>query len=319
LGKDYYQILGVSEAASPDEIKKQFRKLAMKYHPDRNHGDKAAEDKFKGISEAYDTLSDPKKKQEYDTMRKYGAFAGAGASGGSGGFGGGGFDFSQLFRQGGGPGGGFQTFRSSGMDGLNGFEDILNSFFGGGQGGFSFSRGGRPGARQGRRRAQRAPNVEASLVVNFMESVRGTRRELVIQPTGKKLKVRIPAGIENGGKIRLKGQGQPDPFSGQFSDLIITVKVMPDQNFERKGNDVYTKVKVSFKDAILGTKVQVKTLTKTISLNLKPGTQPGALMRLKGQGLSVGDKHGDCYVRIEVELPETITDEQRKMLEGWEG
>ena len=318
MGNDYYQILGVSESASPDEIKKQFRKLAMKYHPDRNHGDKAAEDKFKGISEAYDTLSDPKKKQEYDTMRKYGAFTGAGASGGPGGFGGGGFDFSQMFRQGSGPRG-FQTFRSSGMDGMNGFEDILNSFFGGGQGGFSFSAGGRGARRAGARRARRAPNVEASLVVNFMESVRGTMRQLTIQPTGKKLKVRIPAGIEDGGKIRLKGQGQPDPFSGQFSDLIITVKVMPDQNFERKGNDVYTKVKVSFKDAILGTKVQVKTLTKTVALNLKSGTQPGTLMRLKGQGLAVGNKTGDCYVRIEVEIPETLTENQRKMLEEWEG
>ena len=317
MSKNYYDILGVSESASPDEIKKQFRKLAMKYHPDRNHGDKAAEDKFKGISEAYDTLSDPKKKQEYDTMRKYGAFAGAGASGGPGGFGGGGFDFSQMFRRGGGPRG-FQTFRSSGMEGLNGFEDILNSFFGGGSG-FSFSTGGRGARRAGARRAQRVPNVEASLVVNFMESVRGTTRQLAIHPTGKKLKVKIPAGIEDGGKIRLKGQGQPDPFSGQFSDLIITVKVMRDQNFERKGNDVYTKVKVSFKDAILGTKVQVKTLTKTVSLNLKPGTQPGALMRLKGLGLSVNGKQGDCYVRIEVEIPETLTEEQRKMLEEWEG
>jgi DnaJ-class molecular chaperone len=294
VGKDYYQTLGVSETASPEEIKKRFRKLAMKYHPDRNHGDEAAEDKFKEISEAYETLSDPKKKQEYDTMRKYGAFAGAGG----GGPGGGGFDFSQFFRQGGGPGGGFQTFRSSGVDGLNGFEDILNSFFSGG-GGFSFSTGGGRGGRQRGQRVQRAPNVEASIAVSFWESVRGTTRELSIQPTGKKLKVRIPVGIENGGKIRLKGQGQPDPHTGQFSDLIITVKV-------------------SFKDAILGTKVDVKTLTKKVSLTLKPGTQPGTLMRLKGQGLSVGDKQGDCFVRIEVEIPTTLTEEQRKLLEGWD-
>jgi len=313
MGKDYYQILGVGESASPEEIKKQFRKLAMKHHPDRNHGDKASEDKFKEISQAYDTLSDPKKKQEYDTLRKYGAFAGAGA-----GSPGGGFDFSQFFRQGGGPGG-FQTFRSSGIDGLDGFEEILNSFFSGGGGSFSFSTGGGRGARQGRQRAQHASNLEISVVVNFMESVRGTVRQLTLQPTGKKLKVKIPAGIEDGGKIRLKGQGQPDPFSGQFSDLIITVKVMPDQNFERKGNDVYTRVKVSFKDAILGAKVQVKTLTKTVSLNLKPGTQPGSLMRLKGQGLSADGKQGDCFVRIEVELPTTLTEEQRKMLEEWEG
>jgi len=317
MAKDFYQVLGVSESATPEEIKKRFRKLAMKYHPDRNHGDKAAEDKFKEISEAYDTLSDPKKRQEYDTIRKYGgSFAGAGA-GGPGGPGGG-FDFSQFFRQGGGPAGGFQTFRSSGIDGMNGFEDILSSFFsGGGRGGFSFSTGGR-GGRRGQRRAQAAPHLETSIAINFMEAVRGTTRQLTLQPTGKKLKVKIPAGIENGGKIRLKGQGQPDPFSGKFSDLIITVKVMPDQNFERKGNDVYTRVKVSFKEAILGAKVQVKTLTKTVSLTLKPGTQPGTLMRLKGQGLAVGGKTGDCFVRIEVELPTTLTEKQRKMLQEWD-
>ncbi|MDH3891496.1 MAG: J domain-containing protein [candidate division Zixibacteria bacterium] len=320
MSKDFYDILGVNDSASADEIKKQFRKLAMKYHPDRNHGDKAAEDKFKTISEAYETLSDPKKKQEYDTMRKYGAFTGAGAGGG------GQADFSQFFRQGGPRGGGFQTFRSGGLDGLDGFEDILNSLFGGGGGGsaeFSFSTGGRPKRGRGRQQRQQnqqgVPNLEASVAIGFMEAVQGTTRELTLQPIGRKLKVKIPAGINNGGKIRLRGQGQPDPYTGQNSDLIITVNVMPDKDFERKGNDVYTKVKVSFKDAILGTTVGVKTLTKRVSLTLRPGTQPGTLMRLKGLGLAVGNKTGDCYVRIDVEIPETITDEQRKVLEEWEG
>ena len=313
MSKDYYEILGVGESASPDEIKKQFRKLAMKYHPDRNHGDKAAEDKFKTISEAHETLSDPNKKQEYDTMRKYGAFTGAGHGGG------GQADFSQFFRQGGGPRGGFQTFRSGGLDGLEGFEDILGSLFGGkGGGSFSFSTGGQPGrGRRRQQRVQKAPNLEASVTINLMEAVRGTQRELTLQPIGRKLKVKIPAGIDSGAKIRLRGQGQPDPYTGKNSDLIITVNVMPDKDFERKGNDVYTKVKVSFKDAILGTKLDVKTLTKKVSLTLKPGTQPGTLMRLKGLGLAVADKTGDCYVRIDVEIPETLTDEQRKMLEEW--
>ncbi len=316
MSKDFYEILGVSESASPKEIKKQFRKLAMKYHPDRNHGDQTAENKFKTISEAYETLSDPKKKQEYDTMRKYGAFAGGGPGGGE--FGGGQPDFSQFFRQGGPQRRGFQTFSSGGLDGLEGFEDILNSLFGGGGGSFNFSTGGQPGRGRGRQqRQQRVPNLEASVTISFMEAVRGAQRELTLQPIGRKLKVKIPVGIDNGGKIRLRGQGQPDPYTGQNSDLIITVKVMPDQNFERKGNDVYTKVKVSFKDAILGTKVDVKTLTKNVSLTLKPGTQPGTLMRLKGLGLAVGKKTGDCYVRIDVEIPTTLTDEQRKLLEGW--
>jgi DnaJ-class molecular chaperone len=315
VSKDFYDILGVSESSTPDEIKKQFRKLALKYHPDRNQGDQAAENKFKTITEAYETLSDPKKKQEYDAMRKYGAFAGAGTGGR------GQADFSQFFRQGGGPGG-FQTFRSGGLDGLEGFEDILSSLFGGGRGsgGFSFSTGGRQGrTRRQQQRQQRVPNLEASVTIAFMEAVRGTQRELSLQPIGTKLKVKIPAGIDSGGKIRLRGQGQPDPYTGKNSDLIITVKVMPDKDFERKGNDVYTKVKVSFKDAILGTKVDVKTLTKSVSLTLKPGTQPGTLMRLKGLGLAVGKTTGDCYVRIEVEIPTTLTDEQRKALEKWEG
>ena len=311
MSKTFYDTLGVGESASPDEIKKQFRKLAMKYHPDRNHGDKAAEDKFKTISEAHETLSDPTKKQEYDNMLKYGAFTGAGSGGG-----GGQADFSHLFRQGGGQRGGFQTFRSGGLDGLEGFEDILSSLFGGG-GGFSSSTGRQGGRRRNQQRQQKVPNLETSVSIAFMEAVRGTQRELTLQPIGRKLNVKIPAGIDNGGKIRLRGQGQPDPYTGKNSDLIITVKVMPDQNFERKGNDVYTKVKVSFKDAILGTKTKVKTLTKTVSLNIKPGTQPGTLMRLKGLGLAVGKKTGDCYVRIDIEIPETITDEQRKTLEEW--
>ncbi len=317
VSRNYYDILGVSESATPEEIKKQFRKLAMKYHPDRNHGDKTAEDKFKKISEAYETLSDPARRQEYDNMRKYGAFAGAGAAGG--GFGNGQFDFSQFFRQGGGPRGGFQTFRTGGLDGLDGFEEILNSFFGGSGGHFSFSTGARSGQHTQQQRTQAAPNLEATVTISFIEAVRGTSRELTLQPGGRKLRVKIPAGIDDGGRIRLRGQGQPDPFTGKNSDLIITVKVMPDQNFERKGNDIYTKVKVSFRDAILGTKVPVKTLTRTVSLKLKPGTQPGTLMRLKGQGLSVGGKQGDCYVRIDVELPTTLTEKQRRMLEEWEG
>ncbi|MDF1543887.1 MAG: DnaJ C-terminal domain-containing protein [bacterium] len=306
MSKNFYDILGVSESASEAEIKKSFRKLAKEYHPDRHHGDKKAEEKFKEISEAYETLSNDKKKAQYDQMLKYGAFAGAG--GGQAGMNG--QDFSQFFRQGSGRGGGgFQTF---GSGGLGGMEDILSQLFGG-QGGDIFS-GGRSG-RGRRQQPQRGGNVTADLSVSFMDSVNGTER--LVDVGGKRLKIKIPRGINNGGKIRLKGQGQPSPMGGPSGDLIIKVTVMPDKKFERKGNDIYSSVEVSFRDAILGTKVQVETLTQKISLTLPPGTQPGTKMRLKGQGLAVGKKQGDMFVTINVSIPSTITEEQKKILEGW--
>jgi DnaJ-class molecular chaperone len=313
MGKSYYDILGVSENASPEEIKKAFRTLAKKYHPDRNPGDKTAEEKFKEISAAHETLSDPKKRQEYDMMRKYGAFTGAGARPGGAGFGGADFDFSDLFRQGKGGRGGFQTFRFSGSPGIDGFEDIISSFFGGGD---PFA-GGR---KRRRPRVQKGANLTAELSISFMEAVNGTKRTITIGQTSKKLAVSIPKGIEDGGKIRLAGQGMPGPQGvpgAQNGDLIITVRVMPDQQFERKGNDIYTSVVVSFKEAILGVQKEVRTLSKKVMLRIPPGTQPGTRMRLKGQGLAVTGSQGDLYVEIKVEIPKTLTEEQKKMLEGW--
>jgi len=309
MGKNFYDILGVSENASPEEIKKAFRTLAKKYHPDRNPGDKTAEAKFKEISEAHETLSNSKKKAEYDTMRKYGAFTGAGARPGGAGSGGADFDFSDLFRQGAGGRGGFQTFRfgSSGIDGL---EDIISSFFGGAD---PFA-----GTRTRRRpRMQRGADLTASLSISFMESINGTKRTITIGQTGKKLAVRIPKGIEDGGKIRLAGQGMPGPPGGQNGDLIIMVHVMQDEQFRREGNDIHTSVTISFKQAILGCKVNVKTLTKTVALTVPTGTQPGTKMRLKGQGLAVSGSQGDLYVEIKVDIPKTLTEEQRRMLEEW--
>ncbi len=307
MSKNYYDILGVGETASDEEIKKKFRSLAKKYHPDKNRGDKVAETKFKEISEAYDTLSDKKKRQEYDTIRKYGgSFAGA-RPGGGGGFPGG-FDFSDFMSQGQGGQGGFQSFRSGGGS-INGMEDLLSQLFGGSQ-----SQGG-----FGRRRQQipKAQDLTATLSVSFMEAAKGSNKKIHINQNNKVLNVKIPAGIENWGKIRLTGQGMPGYRGQKNGDLIITVQVMSDKNFERKGNDVYTKVNISFKDAILGTKTKVKTLTKTIMLAIPPGTQPGTQMRLKGQGLSVADKQGDLFVKILIEIPTTITDEQKKILEEW--
>ncbi|UCG62288.1 MAG: DnaJ domain-containing protein [Candidatus Zixiibacteriota bacterium] len=309
MEQDYYKTLGVSENASPEEIKKAFRGLAKKYHPDKNKGDKEAERRFKEISAAYEVLSDAKKKAEYDTMRKYGAYAGGGRPGG--------FDpnqFSQFWERKG-PNGGTFSFQMSSADGFDQFEDILSSLFGG--------RGGSPESifenDLHRARPRKAQDLTAELPISFMESVNGATRTISVGNTGKKLKVKIPRGIDDGEKIRLAGQGQPG-YNGQASgDLIITVKVMPDQNFERKGNDVYTSVSISFMDAIKGARVQVKTLTKKVSLTVPPGTQPGTSMRLKGQGLAVGGKQGDLYVTINIEIPKNLTDKQRKLLDEWEG
>lgn len=334
MAKTYYDNLGVSEDASADDIKRAFRKMAKKYHPDRNQGNDAAEARFKEVSEAYDTLSDPRKKQEYDTMRKYGAFAGQGARGGGfpgGGGPPGGFDFGDLFSSGGGPQGGFQSFRSGGTGGMGGLDEILKQFFGGGTAsgpftsgnspfegcnrGGAHNRGGAPGGRpaDGRRGA----DLAATMDVSFLEAAKGTTR-LISLSNGKKLKVKIPPGTEDGYKMRLAGQGQPGMRGVNSGDLIITVRVMSDQNFERNGNDIYSKVTISFKEAILGCKVQIDTLSKKISLSVPPGTQPGALLRLKGQGLAVGGKQGDQFIRINVEVPRHISPEQKKMLEEWD-
>lgn len=308
MGKDYYASLGVKEDASAEEIKKTFRSLAKKYHPDRNKGDAAAEAKFKELSEAYETLSDPKKREEYDMLRRYGGQPG---QGGPNPFAGGGaqeFDFGSFFGQGGPRQGGF-TFRTSGgFDESIDLNEILGQFFGGGS---PFGQ-----ARQQRPRVQKGADLHADVTVTFDEMVKGSRRRLNLSD-GRKIDVKIPAGIEHGKKLRLSGQGQQGLYGGRNGDLIITVKVMPDQNFERKGNDVYTTATISFKDAILGAKVNVKTLTKSVTLSVPAGTQPGAKMRLKGQGLAVGGKQGDLFVEIKVEIPKDISDKQRKLLEEW--
>ncbi len=311
---NYYDILGVKEDASPDEIKREFRKLAKKFHPDRHKGDKHFENKFKEISEAYDTLSNPQKKEQYDMMRKYGhSGTGAGPQGFNPN------DFGQFFRQGNKRQGGFQSVNMGGMDDMGDLSDILSQLFGGGGGQSPFGNQQQKqhpfGFGQHQNQPTRGHDLKANLSISFMEMVNGTER--TIKVGGKKIKIKIPKGIKNRDKIKLHGMGQESVNGGEKGDLIITVGVMKDQKFERKGNDIYTSVKVSFKDAILGTKVQAETLTKKIAMTIKPGTQPGTLMRLKGMGLAVGDKNGDLFVKVEIDIPEKITDEQRELLNKW--
>jgi len=324
MNTDFYKTLGVAEDAGADEIKKVYRRLAKKYHPDRHKGDKAAEARFKEISEAYDTLKDPQKRAEYDNMRKYGAFAGGNAFAGGGpfpggqpgGFGGG-FDFSQFMR--GGQQGG-ANFHFDNASGVSGFEDILSSLFGGGVNtGSPFGSRRSQSERGRRRRTARGSDIHLTVNISFQEMATGTSRTISTRDKSKKISVRIPAGIRHRGKVRLRGQGHLGSYGGQQGDLIITVRVMPDQNFERKGNDIHSSVEISFIDAIKGCKANVKTLTKTVALTIPPGTQPGTKMRLKGMGLEIGGKQGDQYVEIKVKIPKTLSENQQKLLDEWEG
>ncbi|MCX6835614.1 MAG: J domain-containing protein [candidate division Zixibacteria bacterium] len=160
--------------------------------------------------------------------------------------------------------------------------------------------------------------MATTFAIPFMESVTGVTKTLRAGRGGKTIRVKIPAGIEDGGRIRVKGQGQPGLYGGRNGDLIIEVRVMPDQYFKREGNDVHTSVEVSFIEAIKGCKREVRTLTRTVSLTIPPGTQPGTKLRLKGMGLSVGNDTGDQYVEVKVTLPTTLSEKQKRLIEEWE-
>lgn len=307
MNKDYYRTLGVSENADDKQIKAAYRRLAKQYHPDRNKGDANAENKFKEIGEAYDVLKDVARRREYDTYRRYGARAfNTGPhtgfherSAGSGNpFGPGSFSFN---------------LNGENIDDLGSIEEMLSAFFGGRAAGPADPfRSKRSGVHTG---PKRGTDLAANIEIPFLEAVSGSRRMLTIGQ--RRLRVRIPAGIDTGGKIRLRGQGEPGLFGGPNGDLIITVKVMPNEHFERKGNDIYSSVEISFVDAIKGCKVQAKTLTKTVSLTVPPGTQPGTKLRLKGMGLAVGGQQGDQYVEIKVRIPTELSEKQRRLLDEW--
>ncbi|MEZ5359028.1 MAG: molecular chaperone DnaJ [Candidatus Zixiibacteriota bacterium] len=372
MARDYYQILGVDEKASKDEIKKKYRTLAKKYHPDRNKGDAKAEEKFKEISEAYDTLKDDKKRQQYDMLRRYGGdprMAGArGAGFPGGGFGNG--NFQQSF------GGDFDI---NDLFGGGGLGDLFSSLFG-------------DNVRTRARQRQQPPNrptngrdIKIDMKISVEESASGTQKKIRImlpnecetcggsgftkgggnrvcsrcngtgqvsfaqggfaisrpcptcfgrgveqgqicdrcRGTGavkkrKTITVKIPAGIEDGGSVRLRGIGFPGRNGGSKGDLLIKVKIMSDQKFERDGKHIKTTVDVTFPQAALGAKIPVQTLTKKVMLNIPAGTQPGAVLRLRGAGIKVGDDTGDLLVTINLTVPKNLSARQKELLEEFE-
>ena len=311
--KDYYAVLGVSPEATQDEIKRAYRKLALKYHPDRNPGNKEAEEKFKEINEAYQVLGDPEKRAKYDQMRaQYERWKQAGMPGG--------FDWSQWAAAG--PGGVRVEFRDLDdlLGGVGGFSEFFRRFFGfGGFGERETDLFGGFGpfeerAARTRTRPRRRPTFEHPITISLYEAYHGTTRHIEIN--GRRLEVKIPPGARTGTKVRLK---RVVPLEdGTLADLYLVVQVAPDPNFERQGDDLYTQVSVDLYTAVLGGEVRVPTFKGDVYLRIPPGTQCGQRFRLRGRGmpkLKKPGEYGDLYVEVKVRIPKNLTPKERELFE----
>lgn len=322
--KDYYAILGVSKTATDKEIKQAFRKLARKYHPDVNPGDRGAEAKFKEVNEANEVLSDPQKRKKYDELgANWRAYENA-PPGGTGPFGGGapfGGGWSGGFGQGG--QGGFRTMTQEeveemfGGGGATPFSDFFNTFFGGmGSDEPSGSRG------RGRSRSRKGQDVEHPFELDLEDAIKGSVQRLQLRHDGhaRTVEVRIPPGVTDGSRVRVAGEGGRGAGSAPSGDLYLRVQLKPHPIFEVKGRDVYTRARVAVPVAVLGGEIDVFTPEhKTLRLKLPAGTQTGQKFRLRGHGLpSVGklDERGDLYASIDVDIPKTLSDEERRHYEA---
>jgi curved DNA-binding protein len=306
---DYYKILGVKKDSSTQDIKKAYRKLAMKYHPDRNKGDKEAEEKFKKISEAYAVLSDSEKRKQYDTF---------GASG-----------FQQRYSQ---------------EDIFRGFDlgDILKEFGLGGMGGgfrssggqgspfetFFFQSGGPGTGRTSFRTSAQQPvkgnDVTYELSVSLNEILNGSEKTISLRRENKteNVSVKIPKGIKSGQKLRLTGKGSPSPYGGPPGDLYLVIHEQPHPVFSRDGNNLIVEKHISFSKACLGSEISVNSLEgKELKVKVPAGIQPHAKLRLKGHGLPAGKTggRGDIYVKVTVDVPKTLTAEQKKLIKELAG
>lgn len=298
---DYYKILGVNKNASDGEIKKAYRKLAMKYHPDHTKGDKSAEDKFKKMSEAYAVLSDKEKRKQYDTFGSEGfhqrftqedIFKG--------------FDFGDIFKE----------FGFGGTD-----------FFGGRGGGMRFSFGSQSpygrsphGYGTGQQARAKGSDLVYELPLTLQEVIDGASKVVSFDHKGRseKITVKIPKGMTTGKKLRLAGKGEPSPFGGPAGDLYIQAKVLNNPLYNIEGKDLHTNRELKISEAILGTQIPVPTPDgKELSLKIPPGTRHGTKMRLSGHGLPdmKGKKRGDLYVNIQIKVPKSLSHEQNELIE----
>lgn len=310
--KDFYKVLGVSKTVTPAELKTAYRKLARKYHPDQNPENAAAEAKFKEISEAHSVLSDPEQRKEYDAVRAMGGGARFTAPGGGGGQAGGFEDvFGGMF--GGGGGGRQQSY--SFQQGGGGFDDILGGMFGrGGQAGGGF--GSASGGFRGYGGPTRGHDVVASTTIDFITAVHGDQITLQTQD-GRTIKVKIPAGVADGQKIKLRGKGQPSPDGGEAGDIVLTITVRKHPVFERDGLNLRVAVPITFIEATLGATIEVPTLGgPPVKLRVAPGTPSGRVLRVKGRGVTTAKGTGDLLAEVLVAVPSHLSkDAEEKLLE----
>lgn len=289
MARDLYKVLGVARDASEDELRKAYRALAKKYHPDLNLDDKAAAERFKEISSAYDVLSDAQKRKRYDS----GEIDEAGQERPE-------RPFYRTYESA--PGG----RRGGGRPGS--FEDVGDIF----QDLFGF--GGQEGPARAR---QRGGDARYNLKLTFLEAARGGAKRITL-PDGQMLDIAIPAGAQDGQSLRLKGKGHPG--AGEAGDAYVILSIEPSPDFERKGNDIYAKTAISLDEAVLGGKVEAMTIGGPITVTVPPGSNSGAVLRLKGKGIAPPKQTpGDHYVRLEVVLPKQPDPELRAFLEQWRG
>ena len=308
--KDYYKVLGVDEKASADDIKHAYRKLAMKYHPDRNPGDKQAEEKFKEINEANEVLGDPEKRAHYDQLsNSYSSWQQAGGTPGS-------FRWEDLF---GGAYNGGQTRVEVNDDmfgDMGGFSDFFKTFFGGGMGGSRrySSASGRPRTSRAYQQQQRPTAYQQQVTISFYEAYNGTTRMMDIN--GAKKEIKIPAGVKTGTKVRVAGAVSNG--NGAKGDLYLIIHVAKDNRFDIKGNDLYSEKAIDLYTAVLGGKVEVETPSGKGMLTIPAGTQPGQTFRLTGKGMPIlkqKNKYGNLLVKVKVTLPKKLTADQKKLFE----
>ena len=305
-GKDYYKILEVPRTATQEEIKKSYRKLAMKYHPDRNKGDKTAESKFKGINEAYAVLSNEEKRKQYDTF-------------GAEGFGKRfsqedifrDFDFSSIFKE----------------FGFGGGGNVFSQFFGGPARGFPGSRGyGRDASFQdfhGRPQMMKGQDLTYELALNLEEAAASTTKVISYHEGGRQetVSVKVPAGISTGKKLRLSGKGGSSPHGGPNGDLFVLIRVLDHPVFKREDDDLALTKEIKFTEALSGTEIEVPTIDqKTLRLKIPPGTQNHAKFRMKGYGMPRmdGDGRGDAYVQVSIAVPSKLNKKQKALLKEME-
>ena len=302
MAEDYYKILGVPRGATAEEIQKAYRKLARKCHPDLNPDDPSAKKKFQELQGAFDVLNDPQKRSMYDQFGEA-AFGGGPQGGGA-------------------PRGGARPGVPPGFENID-----LSELFGGGMpGGFAdlFGQAGRGRAGGPRRRRAETPSrgadLEASVEVPLSTAVLGGETSLLVQRNDRQetIRVKVPRGIDEGKKIRLRGQGNPSGEGGPPGDLLLTVHVTPHPHFHRRGANLHLKLPITLGEAIEGAKVDVPTPQGTVALRVPPGSSSGTKLRIKGHGVSVGDTTGDLLVECQVVLPSSLSDDERQWLREFE-